>query len=61
MVFDAALLSTHHCKDQGSSGAILGMKLRSPLHFGVVATEKGAVGSSFVNFTYTYKNTFCIK
>ena len=39
MVLDAALLNTQHYNgtDQGYSGAIQGVELRSPLHFGVVA------------------------
>ena len=41
--------------DQGYSGAIQGKELRSPLHLGVVAIEKGAFGSpstNVANFIY---------
>ena len=35
------------------------MEKRPPLHFSVIATERGAFGSpstTVTNFTYTYKN-----
>ena len=46
MVLDATLLNTQHYKVRiKGSGAIQGKELDPPLHLGVVAIEKGALGS----------------
>ena len=56
MVLDAALLNTQHYKVR-MKGKVVQSRERSsaPLHFGVVAIEKGTLGSpstKVANFTY---------
>ena len=62
MVLDAALFNTQHYKVQiKGSGAIKGIVQHPPLHFGVVATEKGTFGSSSTKVAnFTYYHIFCL-
>ena len=60
MVLDAALLSTQHYKVRikGKMEQSWGWNSALPLHFGVVAIEKGAFGSpstKVANFTFLSK------
>ena len=57
MVLDAVLLNTQHYKVQINGKVEQSTKLCPPLHFSVVAIEKGASGSlltKVANFTLLY-------